>query len=131
MERNHATRREGISHHACPFYRQYSKSWLKFLCLPFGLRIGQNLTKIGDDMAQQRGENRKFYGWAKLSVTNARFLKTNAKFAPHHDPKTNGMRILFFHLPPKRIKKNDSGKGTPFNWQVYGGSPPMRPINRL
>ena len=53
-----------------------------------------NLTKIGDDMAQQRGENRKFYGWAKLSVTDARKDKRKVRATPRPENKWHADIVL-------------------------------------
>ena len=53
-----------------------------------------NLTKIGDDMARQRGPNRKFYGWAELSVTNARKDKREVRSTPQPKNKWHADIVL-------------------------------------
>ena len=54
----------------------------------------ETLTKIGDDMAQQRSPNRKFYGWAELSVADASEDERKVRATPRPENKWHADIVL-------------------------------------
>ena len=62
----------------------------------FILDIGpdDNLTEIGNTMATQRAENRKFYGWAEISVINASEENRKVCYTPRPENKWHADIIL-------------------------------------
>lgn len=59
-----------------------TKSPTKISVFLLNLTSDDELTQIGDGIAKQRGVNRKFYGWAELSVTDANRDQRKVHFSP-------------------------------------------------